>query len=160
MLSSLRMPLPRLSNEGDDPFSQYTKPPPHETDDEKSTRLRREAEEKRVNDEIDEYIKAEKAALKNLFSAIMTAPESTFKDQLSRLVQRYENGGVAESERSIQDLVLQLSTQFPGDIGVFCAFLLNHLSLNPGEAIFLAAGEPHAYVSGGAFGLTGVVTVP
>lgn len=64
MLSSLRMPLPRLSNEGDDPFSQYTKPPPHETDDEKSTRLRREAEEKRVNDEIDEYIKAEKAALK------------------------------------------------------------------------------------------------
>ena len=64
MLSSLRMPLPRLSNEGDDPFSQYTKPPPHETDDEKTSRLRREAEEKRVNDEIDEYIKAEKAALK------------------------------------------------------------------------------------------------
>jgi hypothetical protein len=34
---------------------------------------------------------------------------------------------------------------------VFCAFLLNYVSLQPGEAIFLGAGEPHAYVSGGTF---------
>lgn len=64
MLSSLRMPVPRLSNEGDDPFSVFMKPPPHETDDEKALRLRREADEKRVSDEIDESLKAERAALK------------------------------------------------------------------------------------------------
>ncbi|KAI0795017.1 mannose-6-phosphate isomerase [Abortiporus biennis] len=90
----------------------------------------------------------EKAALKDLFAAIMTAEEHTFKEQLFKLVQRYNGGGPLENEQDVKDLVLKLDSQFPGDIGVFCAFLLNYVQLKPGEAIFLAAGEPHAYVSG------------
>jgi len=43
---------------------------------------------------------------------------------------------------------LKLNAQFPGDIGVFCPFMLNYVKLAPGEAMFLGAGEPHAYVSG------------
>ncbi|KAK7685083.1 hypothetical protein QCA50_011920 [Cerrena zonata] len=58
------MPVTRLSNEGDDPFSVFMKPPPHETDDEKADRLRREADEKRTSDQIDEHLKAERAAMK------------------------------------------------------------------------------------------------
>ncbi|KAF9241651.1 RmlC-like cupin domain-containing protein [Melanogaster broomeanus] len=34
------------------------------------------------------------------------------------------------------------------NVGVFCAFMLNYVKLKPGQAIFLGAGEPHAYVSG------------
>ncbi|OBZ77683.1 Mannose-6-phosphate isomerase [Grifola frondosa] len=90
----------------------------------------------------------EKAALKDVFSAVMTAKPSTFLPNLENLVSRYESGGVRDAEKDVQELVLRLNSQFPGDIGVFCAFILNHLILNPGEAIFLAAGEPHAYVSG------------
>ncbi|RPD65407.1 mannose-6-phosphate isomerase [Lentinus tigrinus ALCF2SS1-7] len=90
----------------------------------------------------------EKKALKDLFTAVMTAQESVFEPELERLVGRYENGDSKASEKEVVDLVLRLHSQFPGDIGVFCAFILNHLVMEPGEAIFLAAGEPHAYVSG------------
>jgi mannose-6-phosphate isomerase len=91
----------------------------------------------------------EKAALRDVFAAVMTAEESVFKSQLESLVARYRSGGAKQEETSVVELVQTLNEQFPGDIGVFCAFLLNYLSLNPGEAIFLGAGEPHAYVSGG-----------
>ncbi|KAG6824732.1 hypothetical protein H0H92_005994 [Tricholoma furcatifolium] len=96
----------------------------------------------------------EKAALRSLFEAVMTAPEASFKPQLEALVARYRNadraGGVREGENEdLVWLVLTCEEQFPGDIGTFCAFLLNYVTLQPGEAIYLGAGEPHAYVSGG-----------
>lgn len=37
---------------------------------------------------------------------------------------------------------------FPNDVGVLSLFFLNILQLKPGQAIFLAANEPHAYLSG------------
>jgi mannose-6-phosphate isomerase len=93
---------------------------------------------------------AEKAALKNVFSAVMTADEALVKTQLHLLVARYKTGAV-EVSPDIVGLVLRLDSQFPGDIGIFCAFLLNYVHLKRGEAIFLGAGEPHAYISGGTF---------
>jgi mannose-6-phosphate isomerase len=37
---------------------------------------------------------------------------------------------------------------FPGDPGVIAAMLLNHVTLQPGEALYLGAGVPHAYLNG------------
>ncbi|MGF1431403.1 mannose-6-phosphate isomerase, class I [Kitasatospora sp. LaBMicrA B282] len=37
---------------------------------------------------------------------------------------------------------------FPGDVGVLAALLLNHFRLQPGEAVYLGAGVPHAYLKG------------
>ncbi|KAF7370938.1 Mannose-6-phosphate isomerase [Mycena sanguinolenta] len=93
---------------------------------------------------------AEKAALKNLFAAVMTADEALVKSQLDLLVARYKAGGakVEGESQDVVDLVLRLDSQFPGDIGIFCSFLLNYVHLKPGQAIFLGAGEPHAYISG------------
>ncbi|KAJ7493348.1 mannose-6-phosphate isomerase [Mycena galericulata] len=92
----------------------------------------------------------EKAALKNLFAALMTANEALVRTQLDLLVARYKAGGakVDGESQDIVELVIRLDSQFPGDIGIFCAFLLNYVHLKPGEAIFLGAGEPHAYISG------------
>ncbi|KAF5365186.1 hypothetical protein D9758_005347 [Tetrapyrgos nigripes] len=89
-----------------------------------------------------------KAALKNVFAALMTAEESNYKKQLDLLVKRYQSSGPSYPEGSVEELVLRLDSQFPGDIGIFCVFVLNYVALQPGEAIFLGAGEPHAYVSG------------
>ena len=36
----------------------------------------------------------------------------------------------------------------PGDVGVVVALLLNHVVLQPGEAVFLGAGNLHAYLRG------------
>jgi mannose-6-phosphate isomerase len=37
---------------------------------------------------------------------------------------------------------------FPGDIGALAPLILNHLVLEPGEAVFIGAGELHAHLSG------------
>lgn len=91
----------------------------------------------------------EKAALRDVFAALMTADESAVKAELQKLTQRLAKGDVREGEAEIKDLILRLDQQFPGDIGIFCPFMLNYVKLSAGEAMFLGAGEPHAYVSGG-----------
>ncbi|MGF1599343.1 MAG: mannose-6-phosphate isomerase, class I [Acidimicrobiales bacterium] len=42
----------------------------------------------------------------------------------------------------------ELAAVHPGDIGVVVALLLNHVELTPGEAMFLCAGNLHAYLRG------------
>jgi mannose-6-phosphate isomerase len=42
----------------------------------------------------------------------------------------------------------RIASSFPGDSGVTVALLLNHVVLEPGQAVFLAAGNLHAYLSG------------
>lgn len=49
---------------------------------------------------------------------------------------------------SAERVFLRLCQEYPGDVGVFSPFLLNTLRLDPGVGLFLAANEPHAYLSG------------
>lgn len=93
----------------------------------------------------------EKAALRDVFSALMTADETLVKEQLVVLTKRLAGGDVRDGEKDLKDLILRINQQFPGDVGVFCPFMLNYVKLSPGEAMFLGAGEPHAYVSGGMY---------
>ncbi|HEY0816692.1 MAG TPA: mannose-6-phosphate isomerase, class I [Pseudonocardia sp.] len=44
--------------------------------------------------------------------------------------------------------VLELAERYPGDAGVLAALLLNRVTLAPGEALYLPAGNLHAYLSG------------
>lgn len=44
--------------------------------------------------------------------------------------------------------VVQLAQAYPGDPGVVTSLLLNPVSLQPGEAMFVPAGGVHAYLSG------------
>jgi mannose-6-phosphate isomerase len=90
-----------------------------------------------------------KKSLKELFTSLVTSEETRFVPALEALVERYKRGQASEVEKLLADLITRLHHQFPGDIGVFCPFVLNYVELEKGEAIFLGAGEPHAYVSGG-----------
>lgn len=49
---------------------------------------------------------------------------------------------------SLYALIQVLAEQYPGDIGLFSPLLLNTLTLLPGEAMFLDANTPHAYIKG------------
>jgi len=46
------------------------------------------------------------------------------------------------------DWVVKLNAEYPGDIGVLAPVLLNLICLQPGQAMFLPAGELHAYLDG------------
>lgn len=45
---------------------------------------------------------------------------------------------------------LELSEGYPGDAGVLAALLLNRITLEPGQGLFLSAGNLHAYLHGTA----------
>lgn len=47
-----------------------------------------------------------------------------------------------------EELALLLEKQYPSDVGVISSFFFNYVKLNPGEALYIGANEPHAYVSG------------
>jgi mannose-6-phosphate isomerase len=53
---------------------------------------------------------------------------------------------VVSSGRS--ELASHLAGHYPGDPGVLVALLLNHVRLTPGEAIWMPAGNLHAYLKG------------
>ncbi|HZQ30780.1 MAG TPA: mannose-6-phosphate isomerase, class I, partial [Mycobacterium sp.] len=59
----------------------------------------------------------------------------------------YMRSGAKEFAAEVKD-VLELGERYPGDAGVLAALLLNRLTLNPGEGLFLPAGNLHTYLRG------------
>ncbi|RCH84325.1 Mannose-6-phosphate isomerase, partial [Rhizopus stolonifer] len=85
-----------------------------------------------------------KAVLKKVFSAMMNGSQDLITDLLKKLITR-----IKTSSEAISQLLVRLDQQYPGgDVGVFSCLLLNYVSMEPGQAIFLGANEPHAYLSG------------
>ncbi|KAL7420947.1 Mannose-6-phosphate isomerase [Cryptotrichosporon argae] len=91
---------------------------------------------------------AQKAALKDIFEALMTAPEDKVATAIATLVERYKAGDVKDNEKANKDLAVMLHEQYPHDVGVLCVFFLNVVELKRGEAAFLGANVPHAYIKG------------
>lgn len=86
-------------------------------------------------------------ALQTLFRRLMLAPVEQVKLHLEALMNRVASTN--EMLRTPVDvLAMRLHEQYPGDVGVFCVYLLNYTQLQPGQALFLGANEPHAYISG------------
>jgi len=88
----------------------------------------------------------------------MTSNPDIVSEQLNKLLDRL--GEKKSSGHDISDhcgdLVLRLNSQFPGDVGCFCIYFLNHIVLQPGEAMFLGPNLPHAYLAGGSTSYTEV----
>ena len=57
--------------------------------------------------------------------------------------------GHADSDVArLAENIVFIGQEFPSDVGVLAALLLNHIVLEPGEAVFLPAGNLHAYLEG------------
>lgn len=89
-----------------------------------------------------------KENLKNVFHRVMSSDETFIAEVATKLVKRsVEEPSLFGNE--LADLIQRLNEQFPKDVGLFCGCLmLNHCNLKSGEAMFLQAREPHAYISG------------
>ncbi len=100
--------------------------------------------------QLTEDIELNKSALRELFTSVMTTNESIVSQQVDKLIKRLKSDHESSFVKgSVPELLIRLNDQFPGDVGIFCALLLNYVKLDPGQAIFLGANEPHAYLSGG-----------
>ena len=87
--------------------------------------------------------------LRALFTTWITLPQA----MLDTLVPALQEGCVrlagSEGEFSTEArTALELSERYPGDAGVLAALLLNRVTIEPGEALYLPAGNLHAYLSG------------
>jgi len=96
---------------------------------------------------------AVKSALKDAFSAVMKAEKEKVAEQVQSLVKSLADKELPDDdptkgEMNMEKLILRLQSQFPDDVGVFAPLFLNLVRLQPGEAIFLSAGLPHAYLDG------------
>ncbi|KAG4969582.1 hypothetical protein JHK82_035277 [Glycine max] len=89
-----------------------------------------------------------KPILKSLFTDIMSAGKERVAGAVDRLRSRLHKESQVRQLTEKEQLVLRLEKQYPSDVGVIAAFFLNHVKLAPGEALFLGANEPHAYICG------------
>jgi mannose-6-phosphate isomerase len=88
--------------------------------------------------------------LRALFTTWITAPQPDIDVLVPAVLDgaiNYISSGATEFAGEVKD-VLELGERYPGDAGVLAALLLNRISLAPGEAIFLAAGNLHTYLRG------------
>ncbi|MEU8030033.1 mannose-6-phosphate isomerase, class I [Streptomyces sp. NPDC049099] len=84
----------------------------------------------------------EDAALREVLTAILTADPEDMARTVTETTAACTRLGGAHAPYAV------LAHHFPGDPGVIAGMLLNHVRLQPGEALFLGAGIPHAYISG------------
>jgi mannose-6-phosphate isomerase len=84
----------------------------------------------------------EDAALREVLTAILTADREEMAHTVAEATAACTRlgGGYAP--------YADIAHHYPGDPGVIAAMLLNHVRLQPGEALFLGAGIPHAYLNG------------
>lgn len=89
-------------------------------------------------------------ALRLCFANLMNANPVDVAKHLQSVNTRFNScSDQSDKMRMLIRAFNKLFKFYPTDVGCFCLFFLNYLELKPGEALFLAANEPHAYISGG-----------
>ncbi|MFJ4472617.1 mannose-6-phosphate isomerase, class I [Streptomyces sp. NPDC089424] len=84
----------------------------------------------------------EEAALREVLTAVLTADREEMAHTVAATTAACARLGGDYAPYAV------LAHHYPGDPGVIAAMLLNHVRLQPGEALYLGAGIPHAYLSG------------
>ncbi|WP_327109858.1 mannose-6-phosphate isomerase, class I [Nocardia sp. NBC_01730] len=91
------------------------------------------------------------AGLRTLFTTWITLPHHVLATLLPAVLDgcvRYLSGKGKREFVPEARTALELAEAYPGDAGVLAALLLNRLTLEPGQGLFLAAGNLHAYLRG------------
>ncbi|MEW1601821.1 mannose-6-phosphate isomerase, class I [Streptomyces sp. NPDC093808] len=88
------------------------------------------------------HARPEEAALREVLTAVLTADP----DEMARTVA--ETAAACDRLGGPYAPYAGIAHHYPGDPGVIAAMLLNHVRLQPGEALYLGAGVPHAYLDG------------
>lgn len=85
-----------------------------------------------------------------LFSTLITIPQGAVTQVLDAVLAACVTKVREATSRYLVHYrtALELSERYPGDAGVLASLMLNHVTLNPGEALYLHAGNLHAYLSG------------
>jgi mannose-6-phosphate isomerase len=92
---------------------------------------------------------ADPAALTRALGVILTWPEADRGALVAAVVAACERVAAGSGEyAAVCAATARTAVDHPGDLGIVASLLLRYVVLRPGEAIFLPAGGPHAYLRG------------
>lgn len=94
---------------------------------------------------LPELLKPGKQGLRNLFETMMKLSEDQ-KESACREIT--EKAGLLKNSSPVYEWMIKLAGAYPGDIGILSTVLLNLIRLEPGQAMYLPAGQLHAYLDG------------
>jgi mannose-6-phosphate isomerase len=91
----------------------------------------------------------DETGISKAFSALMQAPADVRK-RLAELTTAACQAHAGQASRFADELswATRIGELYPGDVGVVSALLLNLVRLEAGEAVYLPAGNLHAYLGG------------
>jgi mannose-6-phosphate isomerase len=84
--------------------------------------------------------------LKRLFQSLLTLSPQKRTAAIASAVSHA--GSIDVRDDRVCHWVRRLQAEYPEDIGVLFPAILNLFCLEPGQALYLASGEPHAYLDG------------
>ncbi|QDY88942.1 mannose-6-phosphate isomerase, class I [Arthrobacter sp. UKPF54-2] len=89
----------------------------------------------------------EPAALRSAFERLIAGGDDV-AEATAAVVAALVSGAPLGAHAAELDTAVNLNGEYPGDPGVLISLLLNRVSLAPGEAVYLPAGNVHAYLHG------------
>jgi len=84
-------------------------------------------------------------ALRLLFESMLNMPTAEKEKAIAEAMDRAKNDRPTDP---ISTWLIKLQKAYPGDIGILAPVILNLVCLAPGEAMYLPAGQLHAYLDG------------
>ncbi|MEV6132429.1 mannose-6-phosphate isomerase, class I [Streptomyces violaceusniger] len=91
----------------------------------------------------------ESHALREVLTAVLTADPEAMTETVRQAAAAAERLGALDGPHApAYAAYASIAQHYPGDPGVIAAMLLNFVTLQPGEALYLGAGVPHAYLEG------------
>jgi mannose-6-phosphate isomerase len=89
----------------------------------------------------------ESAGLRKAFERLISGGEEV-SHATAMVAAVLISGAPLAPDQAALSTVVSLNEKYPGDPGVLISLLLNRISLAPGEAVYLPAGNVHAYLHG------------
>jgi mannose-6-phosphate isomerase len=86
--------------------------------------------------------------LKVVFSRLLRLTNDE-RSVISEVAQAAEAAKGSDDMASFARTAWELNAYYPGDPGVLAALLMNRITLQPGDALFMPPGNLHAYLRGG-----------
>ncbi|PKF76389.1 mannose-6-phosphate isomerase, class I [Vibrio sp. vnigr-6D03] len=86
--------------------------------------------------------------LETFFVGILYLDAEDKEDSIGGLIDYATENQQSNVDNDLFSLILELEKLYPDDIGLFSPLMLNVMTLAPGEAMFVNARTPHAYLKG------------
>lgn len=84
-------------------------------------------------------------SIKVCYTKLMHAPQAAIDECIAKLSVTF---GAESNQELLAKVFRHANSNFPNDVGTLSIFFLNIIELRPGDAIYLSANVPHAYLSG------------